>query len=137
MSRNGLYALILGLSLAGYTWLSLNAFSFTPGTADGYSVCLIKNVTGVPCPACGTTRSMLSIIDGDFSESIYHNPLGLLMAVLIIVFPAWIIIDLFRRKNDFFSFYKKVELAFERKIVSIPSALVIIAIWVWNIYKNS
>jgi Protein of unknown function (DUF2752) len=137
MSRNGLYALVLGLSFAGYTWLGLNVFAFTPRATDTYTVCPIKNVTGVPCPACGTTRSMLSMFNGDVSESVNHNPLGLLMMVLIIVFPAWIILDLIRQKNYFHSFYNKVERAFERKIVMIPSVLVIIAIWAWNIYKDS
>jgi Protein of unknown function (DUF2752) len=136
MSRNGLYALVLGLSFAGYAWLSLNAFLFTERTTDSYTVCLVKNATGVPCPACGTTRSMLAIFNGNLAESVDHNPLGLLMMVLIFVFPAWIISDLIRRKNHFHSFYNKVERAFERKIIMIPSVLVIIAIWAWSVYKD-
>ena len=136
MSRKSLYFLVLGLSFMGCVWLSLNVFSSSTHTVPLPSVCLIKNVTDIPCPSCGTTASMLALFTGDVAGSIYYNPLGLLMTILITVLPVWIMVDLLRSKRSFHAFYEKVELALKRKVVAVPLTLVIIVLWAWNIYKT-
>jgi hypothetical protein len=47
--------------------------------------CVFKGITGFPCPTCGTTRSMLSLSQGDIATALAMNPLialGLVGAVL-------------------------------------------------------
>jgi hypothetical protein len=36
--------------------------------------CLFKAATGVPCPGCGITRSVVAILRGDFARAWRTNP---------------------------------------------------------------
>ncbi|OQB15257.1 MAG: hypothetical protein BWY15_00628 [Firmicutes bacterium ADurb.Bin193] len=38
--------------------------------------CPIRWATGIPCPACGMTRSFLSLLKLDFIGSFYYHPLA-------------------------------------------------------------
>jgi len=40
--------------------------------------CAFKNLTGIPCPGCGLTRSIVAAAHGEIRESILHHRLGLL-----------------------------------------------------------
>ncbi len=53
--------------------------------------CPFKFVTGCDCPACGTQRSILSLLKGDILTSWQHNPLGIGICVLGIayLFGQW------------------------------------------------
>ena len=37
--------------------------------------CWFRQLTGLPCPTCGATRSVLSLVHGNVAEAIGHNPL--------------------------------------------------------------
>lgn len=37
--------------------------------------CWFRQLTGLPCPTCGATRSVLSLVHGDLAGAIGHNPL--------------------------------------------------------------
>lgn len=41
----------------------------------GGSVCFIKSVFGVPCPACGMSRAWMSVVRGDFAGAFILHPL--------------------------------------------------------------
>ena len=57
------------------------------GFSTGPSLCLFRNVTGLPCPFCGSTRSVGHILQGEFSAALYSNPLGYLgLAFLVVLF---------------------------------------------------
>lgn len=52
------------------------------------SFCLFKELTGIPCPACGTTRAVVSLLSGDMSNAFLYNPCAVLLVLLIAVqFP--------------------------------------------------
>lgn len=40
--------------------------------------CSFKNLTGLPCPGCGLTRSIVAGLHGDFRASLMYHRLGLL-----------------------------------------------------------
>ena len=40
------------------------------------SVCLFYHLTGLPCPACGLTRSFVCLGHGQWRESLHWHPLG-------------------------------------------------------------
>ena len=132
-TRNRLYGLVLGLSMAGYSWLAFNLFN---KTAIIYSPCLIKNATGIPCPSCGTTRSLAALMCGDFSGALYWNPIGLLLAVAAVIFPAWILMDFWRNKNSFWLAFQRTERLFQQPLIAYPAIVLIIANWIWNIFKG-
>ena len=54
--------------------------------------CIFKGITGMPCPTCGATRSVMFLSHGDILHSLAMNPLvclGLLSACLL--FPYYLI----------------------------------------------
>lgn len=49
-------------------------------------VCLLKIVTGFPCPFCGYTRAVLYFMSGNFKASFYFQPLTVLLIPIIIMY---------------------------------------------------
>ena len=69
-----LWALLSGVFAA-----SLRLPLPSPGTGQiGHlpSVCLFYNLTGLPCPGCGLTRSFVCLGHGRFWEALHWHPLG-------------------------------------------------------------
>ncbi len=51
-------------------------------------VCLSRELFGVPCPACGLTRSFIFLAHGDWANSLAVHRLGWLVALLVLLqFP--------------------------------------------------
>ncbi|MBM3720118.1 MAG: DUF2752 domain-containing protein [Actinobacteria bacterium] len=57
----------------------------TEGFQSGPVLCIFRNLTGLPCPFCGSTRSVGQILQGDFIEALAFNPIGFLVAALIVI----------------------------------------------------
>ena len=50
----------------------------------GPSLCPFRLASGLPCPGCGLTRSVVALAHGDLSASLYYHPLGpVFVAVLV------------------------------------------------------
>jgi hypothetical protein len=47
------------------------------------NMCILRATTGVPCPGCGLSRSMVAAMHGDFSNSFAYHRLGLLTLVYV------------------------------------------------------
>ncbi len=127
--------MFLAACLVGYVWIFINYIQHTTNI-DGITVCVIKNTTSLPCPACGSTRSLLSIVKGDFFNAIAINPLGLVLAVVLLILPFWLLYDVSKKKETLLLFYIKAEKKLKKKQLAIPLILLIIVNWVWNIYKG-
>jgi hypothetical protein len=130
MSRNKLYTILLIACFLGFSYI-IYSLNFEHST-----FCLIKKITGFPCPACGNTRAIFLLIQGEIKESLLLNPLGILVFLAMLVVPFWIILDLLVKKGSFFIAYKKAEKLLQKKTIAIPLILVILANWTWNIYKK-
>jgi hypothetical protein len=51
--------------------------------------CPFRAITGIPCPSCGTTRSLVHLAHGDFAGSLILNPLfSLVMITALFLFFA-------------------------------------------------
>lgn len=122
--------------MAGYTWLFYNYSKSAAELNSEGGVCIIKRVTNVPCPSCGSTRSALSILHGDFENAIYWNPIGILLVGIMMISPLWVAHDYLRGKSSLLYFYLKVEEVFRQKKYAIPAITLILANWIWNIYKG-
>ena len=133
--KNKFYLLVLLLSFSGYGWILWNLFNggITQGSLNP---CLFRKITGIPCPSCGTTHSVLSIIKGDFGAAFYQNPLGFLLALMLVIIPVWIIIDLITGGDSFLLFYKKTETFLRNRWVAIPAIILVMIIWILNIVRN-
>ena len=67
-------------------WMALGAAAIVLMAHLDRSVvlCLIKRCTGIPCPTCGFTRGLLSLLHGNITQAWLYNPL--LFSVLILFF---------------------------------------------------
>tara|TARA_B110000046_G_C12960688_1_gene384387 strand:- start:494 stop:898 length:405 start_codon:yes stop_codon:yes gene_type:complete len=131
LDRNKLYSILFIACLAGYIWLY---FGITENKS--VEVCLIKHVTKIPCPSCGSTRSVISLITGDFIGALNLNPIGYLVAIIMLISPLWIIVDSIKRTKTLFDFYLKIETYLKRPKIAISLILLVIINWIWNIIKG-
>jgi hypothetical protein len=46
---------------------------------------ILKEITGLPCPTTGCTRSILSLLEGKIYESFLWNPLSIPFVVLLLI----------------------------------------------------
>ncbi len=80
-------------------------------------LCPLLAITGVPCPLCGATRSVVSALRGDVVQSLRYSPIGLVViACVIAAFVAW------RKRNVAISMW--------------PVVGVLAAIWLYNLTLN-
>jgi hypothetical protein len=97
------------------------------GFSTGPSLCLFRNITGLPCPFCGSTRSVGHILQGEFSAALFSNPLGyfgLAFLILLFVSPA-------RIKSASSSVAQKWWTLTQRNQIVITVGLILLA-WVVN-----
>lgn len=133
MTRQKFYFIIGIINLAGLIWIAIN---FANGTEQTGSVCIFKQVTHQPCPACGSTRTILHLINGDLLAGIHYNPLGYFILPLLISLPLWITYDLILKKSSILKTYQFLIQSLNKKIIALPLIFLIIINWIWNIYKG-
>ncbi len=135
INRNKLYSLLMIGCLIGYVWVY---YGLTTDFAENKStgVCLIKYATNIPCPSCGSTRSIISLTKGDFREALHLNPLGYLIAIIMLVVPVWIVTDTISKRDSLFVTFQKVETHLKNPRIAIPLILLVIINWIWNIVKG-
>jgi hypothetical protein len=136
LNRNRLYLFFILSAVAGYIWLLINSGTrFTPSSA-GSGICFIKTVFGIPCPSCGSTRSLIHLFQGEIADAIRWNPLGIVLFPVMTIFPLWILFDWISKRSSFYLFYRRVELFIRQKYVATILVILLIANWVWNFYKG-
>jgi hypothetical protein len=131
--RNKLYAVIFIACIIGYIWLYFWLFNHNNKTFD---VCFIKRITNIPCPSCGSTRSIISLANGNLTEAFLINPIGYIVAIIMIVAPIWIALDLIVQRKTLFEFFLKIESTLKRPKYAFPLILLLISNWIWNITKE-
>ena len=82
LSRNKLYLFLSILCTSGYFWMY---FNLTKNPIINTEVCLFKHVTKIPCPSCGSSRSITQIIKGNIQQALYLNPLGFISAFILLI----------------------------------------------------
>ena len=50
-----------------------------PSDGFGFSTCIFHHLFDIPCPACGLTRSIGSLLNLEWSKSLSYHPLGFIM----------------------------------------------------------
>ena len=136
LTRNRLNLYLSLACLVGYGWLVLVSHLKPEEVGKRYDVCLIRHFIHVPCPSCGSTRSVLSLMHGDLIGGLYWNPLGFLISAVLLIVPFWIGYDLLLKKETLFQFYRFFETTLCRKWVAIPTVFLLLLNWIWNIWKG-
>lgn len=132
ISRGRLYSLLLFLSACGYLWLFVTKDS---GSLGGWGGCWFRYLFHIPCPSCGNTRAVHAAFQGDWLASLSYNPLGLLLAALMVVVPVWIVVDLLRGSSSFLHAYQTIEQKLQNWQYALPCIVVVLANWIWNLVK--
>jgi phosphatidylserine synthase len=133
MTQNKLYSLLLIACLAGFSYLFYHINTLQRETVR---VCIFKNVTGYPCPSCGTTRAVTLLSQGKMEESLWVNPFGILVALIMTIFPLWMVLDVIFKKETLFKYYKKTEATIRKPWLASILILLVLLNWIWNIYKH-
>lgn len=91
-ARKKLYGIVgAGLCLL-IPWVILTT---SPEVYDAQSLCPFKLLTGMPCPGCGITKSIIAFYQGDWVKSLHYHVLGpivpfaCLMAIIVLA-GEWI-----------------------------------------------
>jgi hypothetical protein len=74
--------------LGGFVILSGILFAslvVSPFHREVFSVCLLKDVFGIPCPGCGLTRAFLFLAHGDLRSALELNANSLLVFSLVVL----------------------------------------------------
>ena len=136
LGKKKLYAILSIASMAGYAWLSYGLINNQQGNDHTVGVCIIKSVTNIPCPSCGSTRAIIKLLQGNLLESLYTNPFGIIILIIMLVLPFWILFDLSTKKQSLYDFYFRMESYLKRRIIAIPLIALVIMNWIWNIMKG-
>ncbi len=136
LTRNRFYIYLFVACLVGYGWIALIGHLKPEEVANTYEVCLIRHFAHVPCPSCGSTRSVLSLMHGDLAGGLYWNPLGFVILSIMIISPFWISFDILLKKNTYYHFFLRFEETLRRKSVAIPAIGLLLLNWIWNIWKG-
>ena len=134
-TKSSLNTILIVACFLGYLWV------FFVTTKHKHSInstkmCIIKSATDVPCPSCGTSRSVVSLINADFFQALKLNPIGYLVATIMVVSPLWILFDFVKKSNTLLSFYIKTESYFKKPSIAIAAVSLIFLNWAWNIVKG-
>jgi Protein of unknown function (DUF2752) len=133
--RNSLYSLLGIACVVGYGWLYYE-LKLANEAAASAGACLVKHVTGIPCPSCGTTRSVLAMLQGDWWQALLLNPFGYLIAAILLLAPGWVLYDLFSKRDTLFHAYQRLEQVLLKPFYAVPLVVMVLANWIWNIMKG-
>ncbi|MDI9337916.1 MAG: DUF2752 domain-containing protein [Alphaproteobacteria bacterium] len=132
-NRNTLYATLFTSCMAGYIWLFVVVSTFNKQPLE---LCIIKRITHLPCLACGSTKSVISLSQGNLFEAFKTNPLGYLIALIMVISPLWIAFDILTKNKTYLTCFQKLETHVKKTQYAIPLVILVIINWVWNITKG-
>ena len=131
-SKKQFYYFLLISCIIGYAWILFNFLN----PDKSYSICFLKNLVHIPCPACGSSRAIMFLLNGNIKQSILTNPLGIIIFIALILLTILLIVDFVKNSNIVWKYYIKFEAFIIKKIIWIPLSVLIILNWIWNIYKG-
>lgn len=130
------FYIFLALSnLLALFWIFINLINYGKSSFS-LSVCMVKNISGYPCATCGTTRSILSFVSGDFSIAFFQNPFGVLASITIFILPFALLLDLFSQKKILYHLFHKMLTALNQSKYWISILTFFLLLWIWNLYKH-
>ncbi len=96
------YAILLILGAIGYLF-----FYFSPSSSEDLLLCPFKTITGIPCPACGSTRATILLFKGEFEAAFWLNPLVYITHSLALAIGIWMVKDILTHRETFFPFLRR------------------------------
>jgi hypothetical protein len=132
MRKRNFYIILTSLTILGYSWI---AFHFVGGATVDFTLCIFKRMTSIPCPACGTSRSVMLLTEGSFAKAAQMNPLGYLVVLGLVILPFWLLYDLLSKKDTLFQATENFNKLAKHKPLLFTIFTLVIVNWIWNIFK--
>jgi hypothetical protein len=131
-----LYLILSGALVSGYLLLCYTIIAGQLHQGEVPGLCLVKHITGVPCPSCGSTRSVMALINGNLAEAMYINPFGFIIAAFMLLVPIWLALDFLLHRKSLYDFYCRSEIFLRKPKVAVPLIIMVLINWIWNITKG-
>lgn len=133
MSEKKVYFLLSGIALLGYIYIVV---ALSGVVNDQVSLCMFHNVTGIPCPSCGTTRGMMQLIHGQFTEALRMNALCYVQAFFLLILPVLLVIDLIGNKRTLLYAYNRAIQIINRPWIAFILGVLLLVNWIYLIYAG-
>lgn len=114
--------------LLAITMIFLISLLVPPFEQSRFTICLFKNLTGVPCPSCGMTRAFLFLGHGQILKASSLNPLALPVAILLWMQGVRLFLRLFIKRD-----YRLQLSPFLLRILLTTAIFVVLGIWLFRI----
>lgn len=134
MTEKRLYLYVTTLLIASYAYMAWSLYH--KDNTSGRTICVFKNITGVACPSCGSTRAVILLTEGNIAQAGLTNPLGYFIAFFMLILPFWLLYDVAFKKATFYNKYRVAEKTLFPKWIIALLMLLVLCNWIWNIYKN-
>lgn len=125
------YRFMLAILLVGGTWMGISYL-----VPENWTPCFFHQLTGWPCPSCGSTRAFHALLQGEITDSVQINPLGVLAAIAAMLMVPFLLIDLLYGKSMVYRVYQHGEKWLKRPLIAVPFSVLVLANWIWNISKG-
>ncbi|MEG1574939.1 MAG: DUF2752 domain-containing protein [Bacteroidales bacterium] len=122
-SKTSLYLILV--CVLGYLWIAISINY----TLDDRTVCLVKNIYGIPCPTCGSTHGVIALLSGDLYAALKYNPNSYLLALIMLFIPACAVSYLIFGKEWMYGTYKKVNCIIKKPLFLIIFLTAEAAVW--------
>jgi len=77
------------LALAAYAGFYLAISYLILQSGRHFTFCLLKILTGLPCPFCGGTRAAFALLGGDLLRAFWLNPLA--VSLILFFLPGYLV----------------------------------------------
>ncbi len=114
-----------GLIYGTIALLALAAARYLP-VLDMMPSCVFKAFTGIPCPACGMTRSLVHLAHGDLAGSLGLNPVVTLAMTTVLLLFLYNAASLFSGSRISLSLTSR-----EAQLFRVGTVTVLLANWVY------
>lgn len=98
---------IISIVIVSLGILSLYFF-YDPSVSTFFPKCLFYTLTNLHCPGCGTQRALHAIFSGNFIDGFMHNPLLLILAIVLVYYLFFSITTFYFNKNYQNLLYKPI-----------------------------
>ncbi len=133
MTLRGFYTLAAAGCLCGWLWTVGSVAYAGQGVWKG---CLFKMLLHVPCPSCGATRAVMAVFRGDVTGAFCLNPLGLLLAAVLMLLPVWLLADLLRCRATLYRLFLRMDTLLQHRRAFVVFACAVLVNWVWIVFHQ-